>query len=106
MEHRYYPRIKVFLEVEVFKNGVHVGTTTTKDISLGGMMLEYNDFFLKKNDVIGLKIWINREQKSLRGFVVECSKRYTNIMLVNMNKATKRDYLDFLREKVVERRLA
>jgi hypothetical protein len=106
MEHRYYPRINIFLEVEVFKNGAHIGTATTKDISLGGMMLEYNDFFLKKNDVVGLRIWINREPKSLRGFVVESNKTHTNIMFVNMSKAAKREYLDFLREKVIGKRLA
>jgi hypothetical protein len=98
VEHRYYPRLQIALEVDVFKREQLIGHVLTKDISLGGMTLKSELPTLNRKDVIALRIWIDREEHILRGYVIHTSQEYTGVMLIDMNKTTTRALFEFLRE--------
>ncbi|MES9942704.1 MAG: PilZ domain-containing protein [Candidatus Thiodiazotropha sp. 6PLUC2] len=98
MEHRYYPRMQVSLEVDVFKKDNHIGNMTTKDISLGGMKLQSDGFSLGLNGVVLLRISIQGEEYLISGFVVHNSKETTGIMFYGMSRDTTRAYFKLLSE--------
>lgn len=106
MEHRYYPRIHISLEVDLFRRGQHIGSALTKDISLGGMMLQSEEPRLRRNDVVLLRVWIHGEEQMLRGFVIHTSQKRSGIMLIDMGKDTTRAYFNFLRDMDIPLRIA
>ena len=106
MEHRYYPRIPVSLEVDMFRRDTHLGHGLTRDISLGGMMLKNERTVLKRNDVIAIRIWINGSEQVLRGLVIHTSETQAGIMLIDMDKETLRAFFNFLREMEVPLKMA
>ncbi len=106
MEHRYYPRIPVSLEVDMFRRDKHLGHGQTRDISLGGMMLQNDNTALKRNDVIAIRIWINGIEHVLRGLVIHTSEAQAGIMLIDLDKETLRAVFNFLRDMEVPLRMA
>ncbi len=98
MEHRYYPRMPVSLEVDLYKREQPLGRVMTKDVSLNGMMLQNEQSALNRNDLISLRIWMNGEQQSMRGLVIYTNHQYAGIMLIDMKKETYRALFDFLKE--------
>jgi hypothetical protein len=106
MEHRYYPRIPVSLEVDMFRRDKHLGHGQTRDISLGGMMLKNDRTVLKRNDVIAMRIWINGVERVFRGLVIHTSEKQAGIMLIDLDKETLRTIFNFLRDMEVPLRMA
>ncbi|MGD8908552.1 MAG: PilZ domain-containing protein [Chromatiales bacterium] len=98
MEHRYYPRMQVSLEVDLFKRDRLLGSAKTKDISLGGMMLQNDTPQLNRNDLVAIRIWVNGVEQVMRGLVIHTDKKYAGVMLIDMNKDVSRAFFDFLRE--------
>lgn len=101
MEHRYYPRIRISLEVDLFRRGLHIGNAITKDLSLGGMMLMIDEPVLTRNDVVMLRLWIQGEELTLRGFVIYTSQNHSGVMLMDMSRDATRAYFNFLRDMEV-----
>jgi lipopolysaccharide assembly outer membrane protein LptD (OstA) len=106
VEHRYYPRIRIALDVDLFRRGQHVGNAVTKDLSLGGMMLSLDRQTLNPNDIILLRVWIQGELQTLQGFVRYTSKNQTGIMLIGMSRDATRAYFNFLRDMEIPLRIA
>lgn len=98
MEHRYYPRMKVSLEVDVFRRDKHLGHAQTKDVSLGGVLLQSDQPVLKRNDVIVLRIWMKGVEQAIRGLVIHTSQESAGVMLIDMSKEVSRAIFDYLRE--------
>jgi hypothetical protein len=98
VEHRHYPRIQVSLDVDLFKHGNHIGSTTTKDISLGGMMLQNDDPSLNLNDAILLRMSMQGEERAVSGFVTHSSQNIAGIMVTGMSRDTTRAYYKLLRD--------
>lgn len=106
MEHRYYPRIQISLEVDLFRRGQHIGNAMTKDLSLGGMMLSLDKQTLNPNDIVLLRVWIQGELQTLRGFVKYTFENQTGIMLIGMSRDATRAYFNFLRDMEIPLRAA
>lgn len=106
MEHRYYPRIRISLEVDLIHRGQHIGNAMTKDLSLGGMMLSLDKQTLNPNDIVLLQVWIQGELQTLRGFVIYTSENQTGIMLIGMSRDATRAYFNFLRNMDIPLRKA
>jgi hypothetical protein len=106
VEHRFYPRIQISLEVDLFRKGQHIGNAMTKDLSLGGMMLSLDKQTLSPNDIVLLRIWIQGEQQTLRGFVKYTSNNQTGVMLIGMSRDATRAYFNFLRDMEIPLRMA
>jgi hypothetical protein len=98
VEHRYYPRKEISLEIDLFKSGQHIGRAFTKNISFGGMMLEDDQSALSLNENIMLRMWIEGALHKLSGFVIHTSQDHKGIMLIGMCNDTKRAYFNFLRD--------
>ena len=75
MENRYHTRIRISLELDLIRRGQHIGSAVTKDLSLGGMTLLLDKPILNPSDIVLLKIWINGELQTLRGFVQQPAVR-------------------------------
>ncbi|MES9971281.1 MAG: PilZ domain-containing protein [Candidatus Thiodiazotropha sp.] len=106
MEQRYYPRIRISLEVDLFRRGQHIGNAVTKDLSLGGMTLSLEKSTLKPNEVILLRVWIQGKVQALSGFVIYTSQDHSGIMLIGMSRDATRAYFNFLRDMDIPLRLA
>ena len=106
MEHRYYPRIRISLEVDIFRSGQHNGNAVTKDMSLGGMMLLLDKPTLNPNEVILLRAWIQGKIQTLSGFVIYTSQTHSGIMLIGMSRDATRAYFNFLRDMDIPLRMA
>jgi len=98
MEHRYYPRMPISVKVDLFKRDQLLGHALTKDISLGGMMLQNGQPVLNRNDVIILRIWMRGVEQFMRGLVIHCSQESAGVMLIDMNKDTSLAFFNFLKE--------
>lgn len=97
MEHRYYPRMQISLNVDVFRRDKLLGHAQTEDISLGGMLLRNDRPSLKKNDVIRLRIRMNGEKQVMRCLVIHTSQQHAGVMMIDMSKDTSRAIIDFLK---------
>ncbi|MEJ2612599.1 MAG: PilZ domain-containing protein [Candidatus Thiodiazotropha sp.] len=106
MEHRYYPRIQLSLDIDLIKRGQLVGSAVTQDLSLGGMTLLPDKSTLYPNDIVLLRIWIKGELQTLRGFVVYTSETRIGIMFIGMSREATRAYFNFLRDMQVPLRAA
>ncbi|MEJ2405161.1 MAG: PilZ domain-containing protein [Candidatus Thiodiazotropha sp.] len=106
MEHRYYPRIQLSLDIDLVRRGQLVGSAVTKDLSLGGMTLSLDKPTLYPNDIVLLRIWIKGELQTLRGFVVYTSETRIGIMFIGMSREATRAYFNFLRDMQVPLRTA
>ncbi len=106
MENRYYPRIQLSLELDLVKRGHLIGSAVTKDLSLGGMTLLLDKPIVHPNDIVLLRVWLNGELQTLRGFVVYTSESRIGIMFIGMSKEATRAYFNFLREMRVPLRTA
>jgi hypothetical protein len=98
VEHRYYPRIQMSMEVDLVRRGQHIGSAEIKDLSLGGMMLSLDKPALNPNDIVLLQIYIQGELQTLRGFVIYTSENHTGIMLIGMSRDATRAYFNFLKD--------
>jgi hypothetical protein len=98
VEHRHFPRMRVSLEVAVFRRDRLVGQLTTKDMSLSGMLLQTEPAKLNPNEMVVLRVWMKGVEHVLRGIVVHASQIGTGIMLIDMNRATWLAIFNFLRE--------
>jgi hypothetical protein len=101
MEHRHYPRMQVSLEVDLYKRDQHLGRAQTKDISLGGMMLNNQQPLVKHNDLINMRLWINGEEQVMRGLVIHTDHQSAGVMLIDMDKEVTRNFFSFLQEMKV-----
>ena len=106
MEHRYYPRMQISLQVDVFRREKLLGHAYTKDMSLGGMSLQTDLPMLNQNDMIILRIWMKGVEQVLRGLVVHASLKCAGIMLIDLNKDTSRTIFNFLRDMEVPLKMA
>lgn len=97
MEHRYHPRKPISLEIDLFKSGHHIGSAFTKNISLGGVMLENDQSIIDLNENIMLHMWIEGVLHTLSGCVVHTSQNHKGVMFIGMCNDTKRAYFNFLR---------
>jgi hypothetical protein len=98
VEHRYYPRKEISLEIDLFKSGQHIGSAYTKNISFGGMLLEDDQPTPNLNETIMLCMWIEGALHKLSGFVIHTSQNHKGIMLIGMCNDTKRAYFNFIRD--------
>jgi hypothetical protein len=98
VEHRYYPRLCISLEVDLYKRDLPIGRAMTKDISLGGMMLQSEESVLNRNDLIAIRLLIEDEEVIMHGLVVHANKNCTGVMLIEMNKEVLRTLFDYLKE--------
>ena len=106
MEHRYYPRIQISLDVDLFRRGTHIGNAVTKDLSLGGMMLSFDKQTLNPNDIVLLRVWIKGVLQTLRGFVIYTTHNQLGIMLIGMSRDATRAYFNLLRDMEIPLRVA
>jgi hypothetical protein len=106
MEHRYYPRMPISLDVDVFRRDQLLAHAQTRDISLGGMKLQHGQPVLNRNDVVVLRVWMNGEEQVMRGLVVHASQESAGVMLIDMSRDTTRNMFDFLREMDVPLRMS
>ncbi|MES9992820.1 MAG: PilZ domain-containing protein [Candidatus Thiodiazotropha sp.] len=106
MENRYYPRIRISLEVDLFRRGQHIGSAVTKDLSLGGMTLLLEKQALNPNDIVLVRVWIHGELQTLRGFVIYTAENKSGIMLIGTSRDATRAYFNFLRDMDVPLRMA
>ncbi|MEJ2611233.1 MAG: PilZ domain-containing protein [Candidatus Thiodiazotropha sp.] len=101
MEHRYYPRVKVSLKVDLFKRDKLIGRAFTKDVSLGGMLIQNNCLALSRNDVITLKVWLDGVEQVVRCLVVHTSLHSIGVMLIDMSTDVKYEIFNYLKGKEV-----
>lgn len=106
VENRYYPRIRISLEVDLFRKGRHIGSAVTKDLSLGGMTLLLDEPALNPNEIVLLRVWIQGELQTLRGFVIYTAEEHIGIMLIGMSKEATRAYFNFLKDMDIPLRWA
>ena len=106
MEHRYYPRMRISTEVDIFRRDKLLAHATTRDISLGGMQLQAEPPLLSPNDLIVLRLWMKGAEQVLRGVVVHATSQYAGVRLVDMSKETSHAMFDFLRDMEVPLRMA
>ncbi|MEW8506447.1 MAG: PilZ domain-containing protein [Candidatus Thiodiazotropha sp.] len=106
MENRYYPRIRISLEVDLIRRGQYIGSAVTKDLSLGGITLLHEKSTLKPNEIVLLHVWIQGELQILRGFVIYTSENHSGIMLIGMCREATRAYFNFLRGMHIPLRMA
>lgn len=106
MENRYYPRIRISLEVDLIRSGRHIGSAVTRDMSLGGMKLLLDQTTLNPNEIVLMRVWIEGKQQTLRGFVIYTSENHSGIMLIGTSREATRAYFNFLRNMDIPLRLA
>ncbi len=106
MEHRYYPRMKITLEVELFFRNRLLGHAQTKDISLGGIKLQSDKQILNRNDLISIRLWINGVEQTLRGLVVYTQQNFSGVMLIDMDRSRSSAMFNFLKEMQIPLQLA
>lgn len=78
----------------------------TRDISLGGMLLQTAPADLSPNEMVVLRVWMRGVEYVLRGIVVHASQVGAGIMLIDMNRATWLAIFNFLRELDVPLKMA
>jgi hypothetical protein len=88
----------ISLEVDLYKRDQLLGHALTKDISIGGMMLQNNEPRLDRNDLIAIRLKLHGVEQTLRGLVIHTDRNYAGIMLVDTNKDVSRDFFEFLKE--------
>jgi hypothetical protein len=93
--------MRVSLEVDLFKRNQLLGRALTKDISLGGMMLQSKAPVLHRNDLIVMHLWVNGVEQNMHGLVIHTTNDIAGIMLIDMNRETSRTYIEFLKEMEV-----
>jgi hypothetical protein len=93
--------MQISLEVDLFKRDQPLGSAITKDISLGGMMLQNDQSILHRNDLIAIRIWVHGIEQVLRGLVIHTNQNYAGVMLIDMSKDVSRAFFDFLKEMQV-----
>jgi len=98
--------MRISLEVDVFRREKLLGHALTKDISLGGMMLQNDQPVLKRNDVIVLRIWMNGVEQFIRCLVIHTSNHFAGVMLIDMSKDASRAIFNFLKEMEFPLRMA
>lgn len=98
MEHRCYPRVQIALKVDIFKRDKLLGQALTKDISLGGILLQNCHSELSRNDVVTLKLGIEGEEHNVRCLVVHASQNNIGVMMIDMSKDTLQAIFNYLRE--------
>ncbi|MES9833027.1 MAG: PilZ domain-containing protein [Candidatus Thiodiazotropha sp. DIVDIV] len=106
VEHRYYPRMQVSLKVDIFKNDHHIGSTITKDVSLGGMKIQSDGLSTSLSGVVLLQLSIQGEQFLVSGFVVHSSRKTSGIMFYGMSRDATRAYFNFLSQLEMPLRMA
>ena len=106
MEHRYYPRMRISTEVDVFKRDKLLAHATTRDISLGGMLLQTEPPQLSPKDLIVLRVWMKGAEQVMRGVVVHATSQYAGVRLVDMSKEASHAMFDFLRDMEVPLKMA
>lgn len=98
VEHRHFPRMRVSMEVTVFRRDRLVGQLMTRDISLSGMLLQTDPAKLNPHEMVVLRVWMKGVEYVLRGIVIHASQGGAGIMLIDMNRATWLAIFNFLRE--------
>jgi hypothetical protein len=106
MEHRYYPRMRISTEVDIFRRDKLLAHATTRDISLGGMLLQAEPPLLNPNDLIVLRVWMKGAEQVLRGVVVHATSPYAGVRLIDMSQDASRAMFDYLREMEVPLKMA
>jgi hypothetical protein len=89
--------MQISLEVDLFKRDQLLGRAQTRDISLGGMMLQCETPALNRNDLIVLQLWVNGIEQVMHGLVIHTNNKVAGIMLIDMNRETSRAFVDFLK---------
>jgi hypothetical protein len=98
--------MQISLEVDLFKRDQPLGSTTTKDISIGGMTLQNTQSNLYTNDLIEIRIWIHGKEQFIRALVIHTRQNNAGVMLLDMKKEVSRAYFNFLNEMGVPLKVA
>jgi hypothetical protein len=93
--------MRISLEVDLYRRDQLLGHALTKDVSLGGMMLQNEQPTLNRNDLVVLRMWVNGIEQIMRGLVIYTNQNYAGVMLIDMNKEVSRAFFDFLKEMQV-----
>jgi hypothetical protein len=93
--------MQISLEVDLFKRDRPLGSAITKDLSLGGMMLQNDQSILSRGELIAIRMWVNGVEQIMRGLVIHTNQNYAGVMLIDMNKEVSRAFFDFLKEMQV-----
>ncbi|MCG7869327.1 MAG: PilZ domain-containing protein [Candidatus Thiodiazotropha taylori] len=105
VENRYYPRIRLSMNVDLFRRGQPIGSAVTKDLSLGGLSLKLDKPALVPNDIVLIKVWMHGALQTLQGFVVYSDSQQSGVMLIGMSREATRAYFNFLRDMDIPLRM-
>lgn len=70
------------------------------------MTLLLDEPALNPNEIVLLRVWIQGELQTLRGFVIYTAEEHIGIMLIGMSKEATRAYFNFLKDMDIPLRWA
>lgn len=90
-EQRYFPRLRISFEVDIYRDRYLLGRFKTRNISFDGMYLETNGIAFDNNDIIGVHLALSDTTPIQRGIVTHVSRNGIGVVLIDFSKEV---YLD------------
>lgn len=90
-EHRYFPRLQISVEADIYRERCLLGRFKTRDISFDGVYLETNGIAFDINEVIGVRLSLSDTAPIQRGIVTHASTHGIGVVLIDFSKEV---YLD------------
>lgn len=86
MEHRFFSRKRIILDINLFHGGQYLGCFGLRNIGLGGLFIETGPIDLSPNMAVEVGLPINDEEPetgSMKGLIVHRSDEGVGIMLTD-----------------------
>lgn len=90
-EHRYFPRLQISIEADIYRERCLLGRFRARDISFDGVCLETNGIAFDINEVIGVRLLLSDTAPIQRGIVTHESAHGIGVVLIDFSKEV---YLD------------
>lgn len=97
MEHRYFSRLPLKMDVEIQSRGRYLGCFKTCDISFNGMSIKTESADLRENDVVGISVQFDQDETKsfkMKGLVIHHSEDACGVMFLRFYP----EYISFFRE--------
>ena len=85
-EHRYFPRLQLSIDTDIYRERCLLGHFKTRDISFDGICIETNGTTFDNNEVIGVRLSFSDKTPIQRGIVTHSSQHGTGLVLIDFSK--------------------
>lgn len=85
-DHRYFPRLRISLDADLFRGGSFIGRAKTRDICFDGLYLETRDMTFNTNEVIGIRLRLSDTPPILKSVVTHASAQGIGVVMIDFSK--------------------